>query len=208
MKKVNRKEEPDFWKKYKKIHSKECYADLKKSVQGNILRRDMRDFLLRSQYGLCAYCCRRINLDNSLIEHIKPQVAYPKETMNYGNLIASCKNEGENATCGVKKADLYDEKFFVSPLEDDCEKEFVFYPNGQIAGVGMRGEYTCKLLNLNAYELQRARMAQYKACASFQDEEMIYMYFLTPDENGNLAAYSDMIQFFYDRGDFGIKESK
>ena len=101
MKKVNRKEEPDFWKKYKKIHSKECYADLKKSVQGNILRRDMRDFLLRSQYGLCAYCCRRINLDNSLIEHIKPQVAYPKETMNYGNLIASCKNEGENATCGV-----------------------------------------------------------------------------------------------------------
>lgn len=51
-------------------------------------------------------------------------------------------------------------------------------------------------------------MAQYKACASFQDEEMIYMYFLTPDENGNLAAYSDMIQFFYDRGDFGIKESK
>ena len=72
----------------------------------------------------------------------------------------------------------------------------------------MRGEYTCKLLNLNAYELQRARMAQYKACASFQDEEMIYMYFLTPDENGNLTAYSDMIQFFYDRGDFGIKESK
>lgn len=205
MKRIDRQKEPDFLVEYKRAHPKEQYRDLENSAAGSRMRNTLREFLIQSQCGLCAYCCRKIDLMHSLNEHIKPQSTYPNASMDYGNLIASCKTEGINPTCGVKKANDYDEKLFVSPLEDNCEEEFIFYPNGQIEGVGSRGEYTCRILNLNAYELQRARLAQYKVCASYASAEMVYLYFLSPDEEGNLGAYSDMISFFYKRGDFGIE---
>ena len=202
MKKINRKKEPNFWAKYKRFHPKEQSGDLEKSAEGNEIRRSLRKYLLLSQHGLCAYCCQKIGLDNSLNEHIKPKSVYPKESMDYENLIVSCKAEGLSATCGVKKGNYYDEGLFVSPLEEFCEDEFIFYPNGEIEGVGERGRYTCNILNLNAYELQRARMAQYKICVGYGDAELVHKYFLLPDENGNLEAYADMIQFFYNKGDF------
>lgn len=206
MRKIKRKKEPDFWIEYKRTHPKEQYGDLKKSATGNEVRRNLRKYLIESQYCLCAYCCKQIELDNSLNEHIKPQAVYPKETMNYNNLIVSCKVEGEKVTCGAYKDNDYDEKLFVSPLDENCEEKFVFYPNGEIEGVGEDGIYTCKLLNLNEYELQRARKAQYKTCASYQNAEMVYAYFLMPTEEGKLEPYADMIQYFYKRGDFGIVE--
>lgn len=70
--------------------------------------------------------------------------------------------------------------------------------------MGVRGKYTREILNLDAFELRRARMAQYKVCASYGDAEMVYTYFLLPDIEGNLAAHSDMIEFFYKRGDFDV----
>jgi hypothetical protein len=85
------------------------------------------------------------------------------------------------------------------------EEKFIFYPNGEIEGVGEDGIYTCNLLNLNEYELQRARKAQYKICESYKSAEMVYSYFLTPTEDGKMEPYVDMIQYFYERGDFEIE---
>ncbi len=207
MKKVNRETEPDFWIEYKRLHPNHCYMDLDKSIQGRQARQDLRNFLLQSQFGLCAYCCRRIGIEDSLNEHIKPQAKYPKQTMDYENIIVSCRSEGSTPTCGSNKANEYDEALFVSPLEE-CEGHFIFYPNGQIEGIGERGQYTCDLLNLNAYELQRARRAQYKICMSYQNEELVHTCFLIPDEEGKQEPFADMIQFFYERGDFGISDSE
>ncbi len=207
MKKVNREIEPDFWIEYKRLHPNHCYMDLDKSIQGRQARQDLRNFLLQSQFGLCAYCCRRIGIEDSLNEHIKPQAKYPKQTMDYENIIVSCRSEGSTPTCGSNKANEYDEALFVSPLEE-CEGHFIFYPNGQIEGIGERGQYTCDLLNLNAYELQRARRAQYKICMSYQNEELVHTCFLIPDEEGKQEPFADMIQFFYERGDFGISDGE
>ncbi len=206
MKKIDRLTEPDFWTEYKRRHPTECYADLKKTAEGNELRRRLRMYLIRSQCGLCAYCCRKIGPDDSLNEHIKPQNAYLAESMAYDNLVASCKTEGKNATCGAAKDKHYDGTLFVSPLEADCEKEFLFYPNGEIEGIGERGKYTCGLLNLNAYELQMARRAQYKICEGYHNGDMVRTYFLTPDADGQLEAFADMIQYFYERGEFDIED--
>lgn len=207
MKKVNRETEPDFWIEYKSLHPNHCYMDLDKSIQGRQARQDLRNFLLQSQFGLCAYCCRRIGIEDSLNEHIKPQAKYPKQTMDYENIIVSCRSEGSTPTCGSNKANEYDEALFVSPLEE-CEGHFIFYPNGQIEGIGERGQYTCDLLNLNVYELQRARRAQYKICMSYQNEELVHTCFLIPDEEGKQEPFADMIQFFYERGDFGISDGE
>ncbi len=204
MKRINKQEEPDFWMEYKRLHPNERYSALKNSEAGNEVRHNLRRYLILSQYGLCAYCCRKIGMENSLNEHIRPQSVFPGESMNYDNLVASCKTEGLNSTCGVKKENEYSEYLFISPLAQDCESQFRFYPNGQIEGLGERGEYTCRILNLNAYELQKARKAQYKICESYQDAGMVHKYFLSPSEDGTLEAFADMIQYFYERGDFDI----
>lgn len=205
MRKITRQKEPNFWIEYKKKYPKTQYSELKNSLEGNEIRRRLREYLIKAQYGLCAYCCCKINLDNSLNEHIRPQDSYPKETMDYHNLIASCRSEGVDFTCGSKKDNDYDEKLFVSPLETDCEEKFIFYPNGEIEGLGERGKYTCELLNLNSYELQKARKAQYKICESYGNADLVYQYFLEPTEDGKLEAYADMIKYFYERGDFDVE---
>ncbi len=202
MKKIDRREEPDFWIEYKRLHPRQCYADLKKTPEGNELRRRMRMYLVESQYGLCAYCCRKVGIDDSLNEHIRPQSVYSDESMEYDNLVASCKTEGTDATCGARKGNDYDQNLFVSPLDEECEKKFVFYPNGEMEGIGDGGRYTCELLNLNAYELQRARRAQYKTCVDYHNADMVYTYFLLPDEKGELEPYCDMVRYFHERGIF------
>lgn len=66
MRKINRQEEPDFLMEYKRLHPKERYDDLKNSEEGNEVRRNLRAFLIQSQHGLCAYCCRKIGIDKFL----------------------------------------------------------------------------------------------------------------------------------------------
>jgi uncharacterized protein (TIGR02646 family) len=100
-------------------------------------------------------------LDDSLNEHIHPEDYYPNETMDCGNIVVSCAND--NKICGPMKDNKYDEKLFVSPLDDDCEEHFAFFPNGEIVGVTDKGKYTASLLGLDSsYKLKQARAAVYK----------------------------------------------
>lgn len=140
MRKINRKKEPDFWTDYKKLHPKEQYRDLEKTAAGNEVRQSLRKYLIASQNGLCAYCCRQIGLNDSLNEHIRPQEFYQNETMDYDNLIASCKTEGVVRTCASKKDNAYDEKLFVSPLEEKCEEKFVFSQMERLKGLKRMGD--------------------------------------------------------------------
>lgn len=85
MRKIDRYKEPDFWADYKNLHPDERYGDLQKTKGGNEVRHKLRQYLLQSQHGLCAYCCKKIKADQSLNEHMKPQSAYPQESMCFFN---------------------------------------------------------------------------------------------------------------------------
>ncbi len=52
----------------------------------------LRQQLAVEQGYLCAYCMRRISLDfqATVIEHVRPQATYPKEQLEYGNLVLCC----------------------------------------------------------------------------------------------------------------------
>lgn len=204
---IRRAGEPDFWSEYRKTHASGKYDDLSDTEEGVEIRRRLRIAMLQSQYYLCAYCCKQISAENSMNEHIKPKglSQYVNNSMDYDNLIACCKTEGKNATCSAAKRNIYDEKLFVSPLQEECSKHFRFYTNGIIEGVTKAGKYTVELLNLNAYHLQKARGAQYKAALSCHSSELVKQSFLTPDEEGKLESYADFISFFYDRGYFTVE---
>jgi uncharacterized protein (TIGR02646 family) len=112
--------------------------------------------LLKEQGYICCYCQRRINLNNSHIEHFKPKDEdyYPKLSLEYNNFLASCqkekitledseetledseekirKYEKNTVHCGHSKANWYDEKLMVSPLEENCAEYFSYTELGEI----------------------------------------------------------------------------
>ena len=57
---------------------------------------DLRHALVSEQRGLCCYCMGRILEDRIKVEHWRCQSRYPKEQLNYRNLLAACRGgEGQ-----------------------------------------------------------------------------------------------------------------
>ena len=98
--------------------------------------------------------------------------------------------------CSAAKKNQYDE-MFVSPLENDCESHFAYYPNGEVVPQTTKGDYTIKILNLNTYRLREARKACYQLCESYHDDEMVKTVFLQPDENNQLQPHADIVKYFF-----------
>ncbi len=200
---IHRRTEPDFWKQYRKQHPSDRYDDLENSEEGIQVRQALRRSLVQSQHDLCAYCCRKISPNTALNEHIRPRglPEYTKYSMDFSNLIASCKTA---TTCSGNKKNKYSETLFVSPLQEDCMHHFRFLSNGEIEGTTEKGKYTVELLNLNSYELRKARQAKLKACEAYGDPQMVKEIFLTPDSDGTLEAFADIILWFYNNGYFAV----
>ena len=110
-----------------------------KNPEKNIVRQS----LLKEQGHICCYCQRRIDLNNSHIEHFKPKDEnyYPELSLEYTNFLASCQKEKINIEtneekireygeipvhCGHAKGNWYDEKLTVSPLIQNCADYFLY----------------------------------------------------------------------------------
>lgn len=203
---IHDRTEPDFWKEYKRNHRRDTYNDLGATADGAQIRSALREHLVQSQNYLCAYCCKQIETNSALNEHIKPKgvARYTRFSMDYDNLIASCITEGKDSTCGARKGNQYNEALFISPLQEDCNDHFSFAMNGEIIGTTEKGRYMIDLLNLNSYRLKQARAATIKACFAYPEENWIKNYYLTPDAEGKLSQFADMIEKYYQDGFFSV----
>lgn len=199
MRRIIKDEEPEFWKNYKRKNKNVQYDDLGRLKGGFKIRMDMHDHLISHQLFVCAYCCKCITKENSHNEHIYPKSRYPRKSMEYDNLVVSCTSTGEEQTCGMKKENAFDEKLFVSPLEEQCESHFRFTPDGSIWGNSERGNYTVDLLNLNAYSLRKARECVYAQCMDalrmVGGRRYVETYYLHP-YRGCLPRFTDMVEYF------------
>ena len=202
MKRIIKDEVPLFWSRYVKRHPNESYDRLDETDEGRNVRNEIRKHMLINQKYICCYCCKSVDEYNSHNEHIKPRAKFPKLSMNYNNLLASCKGK----TCGEKKDRLYDEILFVSPLSEDCETHFRYLQNGEIKGLTDAGRFTIELLNLNEENLRKSRETLFKQCLEmgkylgkkYVEEEYIN------EKNGKLPRFCDMVRFFMNEGLFDI----
>jgi len=200
MRKITKEPEPKFWSDFKKKNPKVKYNNLDKTKGGYELRSKIHDFMIQNQKGICCYCCKSIDVTNSHNEHIKPQNSYPRLSMDYQNLLVSCTTPtGKEKTCGHAKGRQYDESFFVSPLDNDCEKHFKYLFDGEIVGISKQGSETINLLNLNSYGLKQARNNLLKNLFGC---ELQYIEDYMKEKNGRLPRFVDMIKYFYDLGVF------
>jgi uncharacterized protein (TIGR02646 family) len=131
--------------------------------------------LLKEQGYICCYCQRRINLNNSHIEHFKPkdENCYPELSLEYSNFLASCQKEKEDKPknyqespvhCGHLKGNWYDENLMISPLQEDCNEYFIYTAFGDILSTEddhkkESAKITIEKLGLNIPKLKSERRA-------------------------------------------------
>lgn len=148
MRKIDKTAEPAELVSYKKINSGATYY----SISGE-LREIIRKACTSEQFYICAYCCKEIDGTNktTINEHIIPQDKEPDKSLNFHNIVASCKTKNQCDSAHENKI------LELTPLDPDCESEICFDFNGKIKGNTIRAQNTINTLNLNNKKLVEAR---------------------------------------------------
>lgn len=144
-------EEPTELSTWKSVNPTGLYHDLQNSEQGKLARRAIRQAATQEQYGLCAYCCKQINGDNSSNEHIASQLAAPQKSLDFSNIVASCKTLNR---CNQERGS---KEIFLTPLMAECETELRFYLSGKAIGITERATEAIKILALDTQAIREER---------------------------------------------------
>lgn len=143
MKKINKESEPLELIEWKRQNPSSRYNDL-----SHIERQLIREACSREQFFLCAYCCQPISGESAdtVNEHIEPQHFSAHQTLDYTNIVASCRTKGQ---CD----DAHQSQLLpLTPLMAECETELLFKINGRVEGLTERASKTVKVLNLGDHE--------------------------------------------------------
>jgi uncharacterized protein (TIGR02646 family) len=139
--------EPPDLTTWKQRNPHKNYKDLDGTEEGKSIRATIRGDVLKEQFYLCAYCCQRIqDIDACRNEHIEAQSQNPTRTLDFSNIVASCKTL--NQCDDAHKS----QHLLLTPLMPECEIELRFKISGRVEGSSSRAIDTIKVLNLGDHE--------------------------------------------------------
>ena len=164
MLKMNKKDEPEFFSKFKKKNRPKDWKDLDFEI-----KRKLKKYMLENEQKIddksyCPYCEMILSFEDSdlkedkkcHIEHIKPKSEFRDLTFDYKNFLTSCSDKN---TCGQSKGNKWD-NLFINPVEENPEEYFSYsIRTGKIIPKKEDGlEYekaikTIEILNLNENKL-------------------------------------------------------
>lgn len=129
------------------------------------VRRAVKVSLIREQGGLCCYTGRRISLQGSHIEHLKPQsVCTNHEDTEYNNLLAAHPSSDPGTPyCAYgahARTNWYHQHQFVHPLRRDCEQRIRYRFDGKVSATSPADSAaveTIRRLQLDHLELRQMR---------------------------------------------------
>ncbi|MDO4574081.1 MAG: retron system putative HNH endonuclease [Planctomycetia bacterium] len=162
---------------------------------------------LRAEQGyLCCYCEEEIVKGISHIEHFRPKSLYPRDSLNYYNLFASCNGCGkkDDVSCGVKKRDLYFREL-IKPTDSNCEARFIYTADGQILPTDETDDaawQTIAVLGLNGPKLRRRREMVYQELENLRsllspDDFTAYIQLrLEKSPQGRFCEFWTTVQYF------------
>jgi uncharacterized protein (TIGR02646 family) len=148
----------EAWKSQANEDWKPTYDELQ-----NPQKRNLHQALLDEQGSVCCYCGRSVTLEDSHIEHFKPQERYGALQLEYTNLYASCLRGQERTTsrhCGHAKGNGFDEARYIAPVDPDCEQRFMYTLRGAVIptdSADARAQYMIDLLALDGPALRNLR---------------------------------------------------
>lgn len=195
MKHIIKSSEPVSFTNWKRAHPELGYKDLKGRP-----KKDLKNALIAEQKHLCCYCERRINDNDSHIEHFKPKgnPLYAHLELDYHNLHASCikyLSDGQEPQCGHKKGDVFTNTL-LSPLEPDCASHFWYTMDGIVHSKDERGKEAIAIYNLNSGALIKQRKGLIDFLTSdFASENDVIDHL--DDNKSYLGEFYTMIEYLY-----------
>lgn len=168
MRLITKGQEPAELTAWKKANPHGRYQDLEGSEQGKVTRQAMRQVAIQEQFGLCAYCCKQINENNSSNEHLASQHAAPQRSLDFANIVASCITPNR---CNQKRGS---QVLLLTPLMPECEIELRFCLSGKVIGTKDRATETIKVLALDTPTIREERKGLV--------DSLIYGVGMTPDD--------------------------
>jgi uncharacterized protein (TIGR02646 family) len=181
-------------------------------LSGNV-KDAVKKALMEEQGHICCYCERRLSIDDSHIEHFRPQSEPAVDPLDYSNMLCSCQHrlkKGEPRHCGNLKDHWFDDRLLISPFESHCESRFAFSADGRIRPSrdgDVAAETTITKLGLGIPKLNALRE---KAIEPFLDESLepdelarFILGYLEPATSGYLGEFWTTINFLF--GAMGIR---
>ncbi len=205
MKHVAKGKSPDSFEHWKKQQTEDwepTYANLQ-----NPEKQDLRTALVAEQGWVCCYCGRTIGMDDSHVEHFRPQDEYKDLQLDFMNLFASCVRQGVPKLprhCGHAKDSDFSEAEHISPLDPRCERRFMYTALGEIqpaTEADAQAVYMADLLALNTPLLREGRREAlsrvydpaFLATATPEELEILRTAFTTRDGHGKLPNYGHVL---------------
>ena len=192
MRRIKKNSAPVWLEDWKKdFESKQARKASYKKDFPNEEKRKLRKSLLIEQGYICCYCMRRIDIENSHVEHFWPKSVFTDKDMEYSNVLASCNgNTDDEDNCGHKKEDWYDNRMVI-PTDVSIETMFHYTVGGHIHPVknAMR-DVAVKMiqnLGLDSYHLVRSRRKAIEASEVFDEND-----YSTDEIRDIIACYDSM----------------
>jgi uncharacterized protein (TIGR02646 family) len=146
MRTINKGDEPPSLSVWKRRNPHEQYNQLIGDL-GTDVRQTIRQYALKEQFHLCAYCCQSIkDIDACHNEHVEAQSLNPRRTLDFTNIVASCNTENQ---CGKAHKSQF---LPLTPLMPECETELKFKISGRVEGLSDRAITSIQVLNLGDKE--------------------------------------------------------
>lgn len=172
MLKVNKKSEPQSFQELKNNPGIKKWDDFYQAENKELRDqlRQVRKYMLDQEQSynstyLCPYCERKVKLENSHIEHIRPRGKFQKLTFVYDNLIVSCNAPD---TCGKYKNNKWKDTF-INPVEENPTPSFHYSANGKIKEDN-KVKDTVSILNLNHSSLVDIRRTLFQQLSKYPKE--------------------------------------
>ncbi|SPB15697.1 hypothetical protein NOV72_02917 [Caballeronia novacaledonica] len=205
MKHVVKGESPESFEKWK-TEGDEFWQPNYSQLR-NPEKQAVHEALLKEQGWVCCYCGRSVGLDDSHIEHFRPQHPFEALQLTFKNLHASCLREAKPGLplhCGHAKKNDFDEARIIDPQDGSCESRFIYTGLGAIASANVSDDcaaYMRRLLSLDIPSLQAARAealgrtldAEFLSTASDEELKLIRDAFRRPDSDGRLPSFGHVI---------------
>ena len=107
--------------KWKSISENDT-SEIRHVFDNDFPKNEVKEVLLHEQHGICAYCMRRIRMDNhSRVEHIVPLSSSKDQAIDYNNMLGVCDggekitgNQGHILCCDAHKKET---EITISPLD-------------------------------------------------------------------------------------------
>jgi uncharacterized protein (TIGR02646 family) len=170
-------------------------------------KKAVKDALMKEQGYLCCYCERRIDNDDSHIEHFRPQRDPEVDPLDFNNLLCSCQNQikkGVPRHCGNLKGDWFDPLLLVSPFDAGCEERFAFSGLGEVKpmdNTDKGAEETIKRLGLDMPKLNSMRASSIEPflddTLSEADLQRFVTGYLLQDNENRYGEFWSMIRYLF-----------